>query len=204
MRAYDPGQSLRDARDVYFSENDFGANGGYDEPWARVKVGPIVLHFPNTPGRKRAIRFHDLHHIVTGYDTSRVGESEIAGWQLGSGCLRTGPVVALFNLTAFFAGLLFAPRRVLRAYSRGRRSRNLYARRYDDALLDTTVGQARNELGLDPAPSTALTLGDAAHVALYALLAVPALLVFPPMVAVVTAIALPLSWVSGRNRSPAM
>lgn len=30
--------------------------------------------FPNTHGRRRALAYHDLHHILTGYRTDFVGE----------------------------------------------------------------------------------------------------------------------------------
>ena len=44
------------------------------------------MPFPNTPSRKRAVRYHDLHHALTGYATDLTGEFEISAWEIGSGC----------------------------------------------------------------------------------------------------------------------
>ncbi|MEM6294127.1 MAG: hypothetical protein AAGA54_22805 [Myxococcota bacterium] len=38
---------------------------------------------PNTPADGRAIRWHDLHHAVTGSDP--VGEAELSPWELRRG-----------------------------------------------------------------------------------------------------------------------
>ena len=46
---------------------DFGDDGGYSKRWVRIELGKIALSFPNLPSRVRAVRFHDLHHVLTGY-----------------------------------------------------------------------------------------------------------------------------------------
>ena len=43
----------------------------------RLAFGPVRFAFPNTAGRVRAVRYHDLHHVVTGYATDWTGEAEI-------------------------------------------------------------------------------------------------------------------------------
>jgi hypothetical protein len=40
-------------------------------------VGPLAFKIPNTPSRKRAVRYHDLHHTLTGYRTDFRRECEI-------------------------------------------------------------------------------------------------------------------------------
>lgn len=155
---YDPASTMRDARTLYFQVNGFGESGGYDDPWVDFKLGPIPMPFPNTPGRVRAVRYHDLHHVLTGYDTDIVGEFEISAWEIAAGC--KGFVAAWqLNLGGMFGGLLVAPRRTLRAFLRGRHSRTLYG---DDleALLRSQVGELRTRMGVDtPTPSPAV--GDA-------------------------------------------
>ena len=47
---------LRQARKVYFRENQFGANGGYGEAWVDFNFGPVPFPFPNTPPRVRAVK----------------------------------------------------------------------------------------------------------------------------------------------------
>jgi hypothetical protein len=41
-----------------------------------------------------------------------------------------------------------APRRTFRAFGHGWRSRNLYRGQFSDTLLDRTVGELREELGI--------------------------------------------------------
>jgi len=132
---------LRDARRIYFDTNRFGEDGGYDAKWVDFKLGKVPFPIPNTPGRVRAVRFHDLHHVLTGYDTTTVGEFEISAWEVAAGCGSFAAAWAL-NLSGMVAGALVAPRRVFRAFKRGRRSRTLYGEVFEP-LLDRTVQEAR-------------------------------------------------------------
>lgn len=145
---YDDALSLRDARSVYFRDNAFGDDGGYGAKWVKLQLGPLPFAFPNSPARVRAIKYHDLHHVVTGYATDLVGEAEIGAWEIGSGC--AGFVAAwILNLYAMVLGLLAgAPGAVWRAFVRGRHTGNLYRSEYDDALLDTKLGDVRARLRL--------------------------------------------------------
>jgi hypothetical protein len=156
--------TLARARDDYFRVNGFGDDGGYGDAWVEFKLGPIPMPFPNTPSRKRAVRFHDLHHALTGYATDVRGEFEISAWEIASGC--ADHVAAWYlNLSGMAGGLFAAPRRTWRAFVRGRRSRNLYRGSYDDALLGRRIGDVRSELGLDEPPAAARA-GDAVWFAL--------------------------------------
>jgi hypothetical protein len=147
VATYAASLSLRDARQGYFEANRLGADGGYAKRWVKVEAGPVAFWFPNTPGRVRAVRYHDLHHVATGYDTDLAGEAEIAAWEIASGC-RAFFAAWWLNLIAMCFGFFLAPRRVYRAFVRGRHSRNLYGERFDDALLARTVGEVRAGLGL--------------------------------------------------------
>jgi hypothetical protein len=132
---------LRDARRIYFDANHFGEDGGYGAKWVDFKLGKLPFPIPNTAGRVRAVRFHDLHHVLTGYDTTTVGEFEISAWEVAAGCKSFAAAWAL-NLSGMFAGVLVAPARVFRAFERGRRSRTLYGEVFGP-LLDLTVQEAR-------------------------------------------------------------
>jgi hypothetical protein len=53
-------------------------------------------------------------------------------------------------------GLFFMPRRVARAFQRGRHTRNLYRAEYGEKLLGSSVEEMTRELGLEeptPAPT---------------------------------------------------
>ena len=141
---------VREARARYFAENGLG-DGGYDARLVVLRVAGVPLvFFPNTKQRVRSVRFHDVHHVLTGYATSWRGEGEIAAWELASGC-RDHWAAWVLNFWAALIGLVIAPRAIGRAFRRGRASRNLYDREWNDALLERGVGELRRELGLDAA-----------------------------------------------------
>jgi hypothetical protein len=146
--------TLLQARERYFDENGFGKDGGYGARWVRVDIGPLPFWFPNTASRVSAVRFHDLHHILTGYRTDFPGECEISAWEIGGSCANHQAAWGL-NLSAMGMGLLFMPRAIVRAFYRGRHSGNLYRAQFDDVLLGRTVEDMKQVLHVDepvPAP----------------------------------------------------
>ena len=147
MALYHPELTLREARRLYFEFNNF-RDGGYDERWVKMKVGPIPIAFPNTKARVRAVRLHDLHHVLTEYPTTWTGEAQIGAWEIASGCADHYPAW-LLNFYAFAIGLVISPATTYNAFMRGRHSRNLYRRVFDDALLACRVGRMRRELRLE-------------------------------------------------------
>ena len=148
---YDATTSMRTARSRYFEANCFGDNGGYDAAWVQFKLGPLPLSIPNTASRVRAVAFHDLHHVVTGYDTDMVGELEISAWEIGAGC-RDYWAAWFINLSGLAGGLFAAPRRTFRAFVRGRHNVTLYGQDLE-ALLDCQVGEVRTRCRLSAAPA---------------------------------------------------
>ena len=160
MTLYDPALTLREARRRYFDLNNFGPDGGYSAAWVMMKVGPVPIGFPNTRGRVEAVRFHDLHHVLTEYPTTWRGETEIGAWEVASGCARFYQGW-LLNLLSFAIGLVINPRGVYGAFMRGRRSRNLYRSEFSEELLSSRVGDVRRRLGLD-APRATPTREDKA------------------------------------------
>src|SRR5262245_39608544 len=122
--AYADTMTMREARKVYFEANGFGETGGYEDDWVDFKLGPLPMPFPNTKARKEAVRYHDLHHILTGYDTDIVGEFEISAWEIAAGCKTMAAAWAL-NLGGMAGGLFRAPRRVFAAFVRGRGQRTI-------------------------------------------------------------------------------
>src|ERR1700742_5218950 len=168
----------------YFVENGFGEGGGYDDDWVGLGAGAIGFPFPNSAPRQKAVRYHDLHHLVTGYRTDPAGEFEISAWEVGSGCRDYGAAWHL-NLSGMGAGLLICPRRTFRAFRRGRRSRNFYGEDYS-ALLTLSVAEARRECFTDrAAPRTTV-----ADVALFAAAELVGLVVALSTLVVATPLAL--------------
>ncbi|MBS2030081.1 MAG: hypothetical protein JST54_19420 [Deltaproteobacteria bacterium] len=145
--SYAPESTMRQARARYFEVNHFGDDGGYGSAWVDFKLGSIPFPFPNTPARVKAVRFHDLHHVITAYDTDTLGEFEISAWELAAGC-KAMVAAWMLNLMGLAAGVFAAPKRVLRAFVRGRHSRSLYGLDYEP-LLEETVASVRVRMGTD-------------------------------------------------------
>jgi hypothetical protein len=140
--------SLREARDLFFARSNLGPDGGYERLWVRVETKPLPFYFPNWSARVAAARLHDLHHIAANYETDWPGEAEISAWEIGGGCCRYYAAWIL-NLGGWGAGLIITPRKLLRAFVRGRRSKtNLYHTGFDELQLDQiTLGGLRDRLG---------------------------------------------------------
>ena len=176
--------TLATARSQYWAANGFGDDGGDSLEWVPLKLWKWTIKIPNTEGRRRAVRLHDLHHIVTGYRTDLTGEAEIAAWELASGCFRW-PAALVLNAFALVLGLVIAPRRVLRAWARGRQTKNLYSYDGVEALLPRTVGAVQRELGLE-APAPPMRARDVLAATLFAL--PPAAIMLAPLAAVLALI----------------
>ena len=141
--------TLGEARTRYFELNNFGADGGYDERWIKVKVWRIPIWLPNTAGRVRAVKLHDLHHVLTEYPTTWRGEAEISSWEIGAGGLGKYYAGWWLDIMNIAQGLVVNPGGVYRGFMRGRQSSNLYATEFDDEILTHLVGEYRWKLNLD-------------------------------------------------------
>ncbi len=115
--------TMRETRSAFFERSGIPADGGYAKEWVQIKIGPFPYRYRNSTGRKRLAPAHDLHHILTGYSTDFLGESEIAAWEIGSGLRDAAGLWLSLRVLGFMVSL--APRRIFRAYVRGRHSGNL-------------------------------------------------------------------------------
>jgi hypothetical protein len=118
-------QLVGEALDAYFEKYGLGKDGGLDKPWGKVKVGNFYIPIPNPDSRKRALVFHDIHHLATGYTAEWQGEAAIAGWEVGSGC-NDFYAAWVLDLGLMALGIWIFPKTVFNAFVRGLRSRNLY------------------------------------------------------------------------------
>ena len=108
MADYPSELTLREALATYFRSNGVPPGGGYDDKWVVIRARSIpIAAFPNTAERVRALRLHDLHHVLTGYDTDLAGEAEIGAWEIASGC-RDFWAAWVLNGLAALAGLFDA------------------------------------------------------------------------------------------------
>ena len=97
-------------------------------------TGCLLVPLPNIETRNKYLKYHDLHHIVTGYSVGRIGEGEMSSWELATGSMRCSPVLGFMNLIALSTGWVLARDRMWAAYARGLTSRNLYSPRMRSAV----------------------------------------------------------------------
>jgi len=142
-----PTGDLKEACRLYFLDNGLPEDGGYSDRWVRLRFLGLPVVFPNTEARRRAVRYHDLHHVLTEYRTDWPGEAEVAAWEIASGC-RGFAVAWVLNLFAMGIGMILIPRRTYRAFVRGRHGSNFYGATLDDRFLGQSVAGARQKLGL--------------------------------------------------------
>jgi hypothetical protein len=113
----------------FYARHGFGQTPGARPLTVPVYTGCLLVPLPNIETRHRYLKYHDLHHLITGYSVGRIGEGEVSAWELGTGSLLASPLLAAMNWIALSTGLVLQPRRMWRAFVRGAGSRNLYSPR---------------------------------------------------------------------------
>jgi hypothetical protein len=137
-------ETVRMGRDRYLAANNLSLES-YTARGFPVYVGRWAVRLPN-PG---LLPFHDLHHVVTGFQTGLIGEAEISAYELRAGCRSL--MVFILCVGAIFFGMFVAPVRIYRAWKRSRGARTLYYTSIPyDALLDMSVVELRRQLGIPP------------------------------------------------------
>ena len=107
--------SVQSALDAYLDENGF-TTVEYDARTVTVTFWGASFTLPNLASRRLAIRFHDLHHVMTGYGTDPAGEFEVSAWELRRGIRVFGFYVRLIIMGGALAGMLIYPRRTWAAW----------------------------------------------------------------------------------------
>ncbi len=165
-------ETLGTALAEHLAASGLPLDGGDSDRFAVVKLALLPYPIPNTKSRKRAVKIHDLNHLISGYATDRIGELEISAWELSSGGCHNYGAAWVLDLAGLMGGLLLAPRRTLRAFSAGRRQQNLY--RFPlEYLMSLHPDEARS-LVHQPAPSLWRALPAPLHLVAMVVLAIPA------------------------------
>ena len=142
---FEPELAIEVALERYFRLS--GITPTNPEAFIPVRFGPFTMPFPNTESRRKVLPLHDLHHVATEFPTTLEGECEIGAYELAAGCGRSLPAW-FYNLGSFSLGLTYCPRKLVRAFARGRRARSLYLQ--PELKNVRTVGALREALGVPP------------------------------------------------------
>lgn len=117
--------TLQDELAAFYARSGFGTVLGARPRTVKVYTGCMLVPLPNIETRRRYLKYHDLHHLVTGYSTGRIGEGEVSAWELGTGSMFVSATLGAMNLFALSTGLVLEPGRMWVAFRRGCISRNL-------------------------------------------------------------------------------
>jgi hypothetical protein len=144
-----PGEILH----TFYKEHKLDADGGQGSTSVKIELGKnFHFYFPNFNARRKAVIKHDIHHILTGYDTTLAGESEISAWEIASGC-KSYRAAFLIDTSGLMLGIGINFLGVLKAFARGRKTRNLY---YDmfttEQALAMKISELKAHLYLDKYP----------------------------------------------------
>ena len=91
--------------------------------WRLFPMGPL----------QPLLTLHDLHHLLTGTDSSLGGEAEVIAWEIGSGGYGKFWFAWMDSLKIVALALLY-PRRFQAALRRGQQCRNLYREDVEEVL----------------------------------------------------------------------
>lgn len=123
---YDP-LTIEDALLTFNHQHNFGEIIGQHQQWfVGVYTGCLIVPMPNIETRHKYLKFHDLHHILTGYSVGRIGEGKVSAWELGTGSMLRSPLLGIMNLIALSTGLFLDRHAMWQAFLRGTKSKNLY------------------------------------------------------------------------------
>jgi hypothetical protein len=118
--------TLQEELVLFYKRSGFGEVVGARPRSVPVYTGCMLVPMPNIETRRRFLKYHDLHHLVTGYSVGRIGEGEVSAWELGTGSAFVSPILGTMNLIALSTGLVLEPKRMWRAFRRGCTGRNVY------------------------------------------------------------------------------
>ena len=151
MQSEFPGvDTLAQALPLFYQKYDLSEDGGLSDSTVKIVFYKnIYAYIPNIDARRKCVLKHDIHHIVTGYKIDFKGETEIAAWEIASGC-RKYWVALILDMSGMAIGFWFNLPAIFRAFIRGRRTKNLYSDFIpDQQAIAMTVNEMREKLGLN-------------------------------------------------------
>jgi hypothetical protein len=169
---------------AFYKRSGFGETVGHRPRTVAVYTGCMLVPLPNIETRRLYLKYHDLHHLITGYSVGRIGEGEVSAWELGAGSALISPTLGLMNLIALSTGLVLQPKRMWQAFRRGCRSQCLYPSKVRDlvdvghwpdvAALQRAFLEVRGASAPLTLRATEFALYSAAAMLVHAVLALPA------------------------------
>ncbi|MBO0938179.1 hypothetical protein J2I47_16625 [Fibrella sp. HMF5335] len=145
-----PTSTVQHALNQFYTDHDFGEEGGVNEQVVWLTFGPVAVPLPNTEQRKKVIWLHDLHHLLNEYPTTWSGEGRVSAWELATGGWGWQLYVWLLIILASSIGVLLFPRRAFLAFVRGTYCRPILSLGLTKTqLMQLPVSDLRHRLGIE-------------------------------------------------------
>ena len=140
----------REILNKFYSDNDLEQDGGVSSASVKIKLTSwFHFYYHNIKSRNRAVLKHDIHHLLTGYDTDLWGETEISMWEIASGC-KSYRGAFFVDVSGAMLGIPWNISGVLKAFARGRKTKNLYHKKFTNGqALDMKISELQQHLLLD-------------------------------------------------------
>lgn len=178
--------SIEQELEQFYARVGFGKELGKRPCTVPVYTGCLLVPLPNIDARHTYLKYHDIHHLITGYSVGRIGEGEVSAWELGTGSFLSSPLLGTMNLIALSTGLVLEPKRMWIAFGRGCQSNNLYPSKTRQAIDDekwSSIAEIKNdvvEVKANKRPSVIRTFEFGVYAAIsmliHASIALPALI----------------------------
>lgn len=123
--------TTREALSAYFEREGIKTDDQNTDEWLRdnwLRMNVFGYRIPVKPlyGFKKALELHDVHHLLTGYDTTWMGEFQVTAWEIGTGGCAPHGLFWLKLVVTSLLGVVLRPTATWYAFARGRQQRNLF------------------------------------------------------------------------------
>ncbi len=143
--------TVQEAIQQFYTQHDFGEDGGIHNKWVWIRFGFFSIPIPNTSGRSKNIYLHDVNHLVTGLETNWKGESSVSAWEVASGGWGRQYIPWMLTLWAMGLGVIVYPKQVLYWFCQGLTMRNAYTCGYTQTeIFQCTLNDFRQRISQQP------------------------------------------------------
>jgi hypothetical protein len=117
-------KTVGEAIEEFYSESNFGDDGGVNKRITWVKFGFLSFPMLNLDSRNKNVYLHDINHILTENNTTWKGESAVSAWEIASGGWGTIYIIWFLALWTMGLGVLIYPKTVLKSFRQGQTMKN--------------------------------------------------------------------------------
>lgn len=143
--------SVKSQLTQFYHENNIPLNElEEDQKWFYLNFSFFKMKFPNPKWRKKVLHIHDIHHLLTGKNTSWKGEAYITGWEIATHLWLKFPV-GIFIWLATSYTLIFKPLSLFNGFKEGLKYKGpITINKSKDEFLEMDLDELNKELKVYP------------------------------------------------------